>query len=496
MAVETELKLSLAPEHLAQLRDHPFLKSLSASSAVTQTLYSVYYDTPELELRNHAMALRLRRIGTQWIQTLKGGGGVEAGLHRRNEWEMPVRSEAIDLDALEAVGGKVPTGAAKQLAPVFVTDFSRDVRILRFEGAEIELGLDSGEIRAKGKTRQISELELELKSGDPGQLFKIALALADIVPLQVEDTSKAEYGYRLFSGERPAAREAAFPRLDPAQGVASALQAMIGACLVHVQANVSGVIGEQDGEYLQQVCIGLRRLGAVLEMAEHFRANAELTALRGDVANLAREFAAACQWDVFMRHTIAPLFALAPDDEGLNAVWNEGEAQCDEYRAGAVMTLASPAYQRLVLRLGAWMNGDYWRAAGTPPGLMDFARDILQAGHSVVLQLGKGPGDDAIRLHALWVAIATLRDSAEFFASLYALKEASHFIAGVAELQNSLDALVDVDVARRLLDELRGRVPPGTVGVVREASARDHARLRNGFGAAWKRFGEQQVMWD
>ncbi len=493
MAIETELKLSLAPEHLNQLKDHPFLKSLSVSPAVAQKLYSVYYDTPDLQLRNHAMALRLRRIGTQWIQTLKGGGGVEAGLHRRNEWETRVASEAIDLDALAAMGGELPPGAAKRLEPVFVTDFSRDVRILRFEGAEIELGLDSGEIRAKGKTHPISELELDLKSGEPRQLFKLALALADIVPLQVEDTSTAEYGYRLFSGEQPAAREPAMPLLDPAQNVSSALLAKVGACLVHVQANVSGALGEQNGEYLSQACIGLRRLGAVLEMAERFRADAD--ALRDDLAILGRELEFACQWEAFMRQTVAPLLARTPDDEGLGAVWTAGEARRDECRAGAVMILASPAYQRLVLRLGAWMNGDYWTAAGTQPSLKDFARDILQARHAAVLHLGKGDGDDAMRLHALWVAIATLRDTAELFASLYASHDAARVISGVAELHNSLRALKDIDVARRLLDELRGRVPPGTVGVVREASARDYVRLRNEFGAAWKRFEREPVFW-
>ena len=178
MIVETELKLHISPEHLQKLKRHPFIRSLAASRAVTQKLYSIYYDTADLELRRQAMALRLRRVGRQWVQTLKGGGQVSAGLHQRNEWETPVPSEQLDLDVLKASGGELPRGVRNHLRPVFVTDFSRNVRLVDFEGAQIELCMDSGEIRAGQASCPISELELELKSGSPQQLFKLALALS------------------------------------------------------------------------------------------------------------------------------------------------------------------------------------------------------------------------------------------------------------------------------------------------------------------------------
>ena len=148
MAIETELKLHITPENLLRLKRHPFLRSLSATRARTLKLYSIYFDTAELELRKQAMALRLRRVGKQWLQTLKGGGQVSAGLHQRNEWEMPVPTEQLDFDLLKASGGELPHGVRNRLQPVFVTDFVRNVRLLKFEGAEIELCMDSGVIRA------------------------------------------------------------------------------------------------------------------------------------------------------------------------------------------------------------------------------------------------------------------------------------------------------------------------------------------------------------
>jgi triphosphatase len=169
MSVETELKLSISPAHLNKLRRHPLLRELASGRAVTRKLHSVYYDTPDLRLRSKAMALRLRLEGKKWLQTLKGGGSVQTGLHQRYEWETPVPAGQLDFWALAASNAPLPRGLLKKLQPLFVTDFSRNLRLLHFGRAEIELCLDSGEIRAGEKICPISELELELKSGDPQQ---------------------------------------------------------------------------------------------------------------------------------------------------------------------------------------------------------------------------------------------------------------------------------------------------------------------------------------
>ena len=171
MAVETELKLRIAPEQLARLKRHALLKSRSASRPVTRRLQNIYYDTPKLDLHSSGMALRLRHAGQQWLQTLKGGGSVQAGLHQRNEWEVPVRSAALDFSFVGNAGQvaewdeHLPPSLRKKLHPVFVTDFSRTSRMLDFQGAQIELCMDQGEVRTEQRSMPICELELELKSG-------------------------------------------------------------------------------------------------------------------------------------------------------------------------------------------------------------------------------------------------------------------------------------------------------------------------------------------
>jgi inorganic triphosphatase YgiF len=499
MSVETELKLNISPEYLDKLRRHALLRTLAVNRPVTHKLYSVYYDTPDLALCANAMALRLRRSGRQWLQTLKGGGSVQAGLHQRNEWEMPVAGEALDFEALKAGGGRLPRGVRKQLQPVFVTDFSRSARLLHFEGAVIELCLDSGEVRAGKKKHSISELELELKSGGPQQLFKLALALFDTVPLEVEHTSKAEYGYQLYSGGRPLVVKASFPRLEQSHGIASALQSMVASCLLHVQANVSGAIHKLDEEYLHQVRVGLRRLRVVLAMAEAFCADEELRRLHEEVAEMCIEFGRMREWDVFITQTLAPVCARLPQHAGLRSVMAASEKLRARHHADVVHRLQSPDYQRLLLRFGAWMYGDYWRqaTAGTEPGLRDFAIVILQKRSRQVERRGRHVASaDAARLHLLRIACKKLRYSAEMFGSLFPEGKPGQYVAALSGLQDILGVLNDLAVAQRLLEEMKDGVPHDALDLIRGWMEHERATQKAKLATAWKRFSGRKTFWD
>jgi inorganic triphosphatase YgiF len=151
MPVETELKLRIAAEQLAKLKRHPLLKKNQLTRPITRRLYNIYFDTPKLALHQSEMALRLRRSGQQWLQTLKGGGSVQGGLHQRNEWEMPVSGPALDF-TLPEVGEwseLLPEKIRNKLQPVFVTDFSRSSRMMSWQGAQIELCMDQGEVSSE-----------------------------------------------------------------------------------------------------------------------------------------------------------------------------------------------------------------------------------------------------------------------------------------------------------------------------------------------------------
>lgn len=505
MAVETELKLRIAPAQLVRLKRHPLLRKHQVTRPATRRLHNIYYDTPKLELHKSSMALRLRRAGRQWLQTLKGGGSVKAGMHQRNEWEMPVSRAALDFSSPQAAEWQkhLPLRLRKKLQPVFVTDFSRTSRMLDWQGAQIELCMDRGEVRTEQRSVTICELELELKSGEPRQLFELALALLEIVPLELEQVSKAEQGYRLLTGYADGPVKGAVPGLAKTATLAEALQTLIWSCLTHLQGNLRGAMMSDDAEYLHQMRVALRRLRVVLRMAEKFRADELLSALSGDVAALCVALGRIREWDVFIAETVQPMCARMAGHAGLQALLAVSERQRAACYAGLRGAKQARELQRLILRFALWMNGAYWQPPQEPavPPVQDFAASRLRKLARRFVQSGRQLDslDDA-RLHALRIVAKKLRYSAEFFAALYDRKKTGSFLAALSEVQEVLGQINDVAAAHRLLDELaampelavHGEAVTLAKGWIAHGLSRQLAALRK----AIRRFARQAEFWD
>nr|WP_300313362.1 CYTH domain-containing protein [Halomonas sp.] len=199
MSNEVEMKLALGPLGPDNLRRHPILAGVPSHR---RTLLNTYFDTPEGDLQRMRVALRLRHSGDAWVQTLKTGGQGGGGLSVRGEWEWPVPGPQLDLEGL----ARLPAIQAldqRLLAKVqerFTTDFERDTWDIEYQGSQIEIALDQGEITAAGHKVRIREAELELKAGDSATLLALADELAARVPLRPSDTSKAARGSALLSG--------------------------------------------------------------------------------------------------------------------------------------------------------------------------------------------------------------------------------------------------------------------------------------------------------
>lgn len=203
MHTEIELKLLIDSSNIPQLLQHPLLNSACKSGPQRQKLHSIYFDTPTLDLTRQKIALRLRQFSGHWIQTVKGGGKVEGGLHQRPEWEVPVTGGILDLDKLSASPWRnfFTPDIQGRLIPIFVTDFWRTIWLMELPNCLIELALDEGEIQAKNRQVPICEVELELKSGVPESLFDLARELRKSIALQPEGRSKADRGYMLYGAQ-------------------------------------------------------------------------------------------------------------------------------------------------------------------------------------------------------------------------------------------------------------------------------------------------------
>ena len=67
---EIELKLRVAPEDVAVLKNHPSFAS-ALHDPTHEQLDSVYFDSDDQALRNHGLTLRVRHIGDKRVQTIK-----------------------------------------------------------------------------------------------------------------------------------------------------------------------------------------------------------------------------------------------------------------------------------------------------------------------------------------------------------------------------------------------------------------------------------------
>ena len=208
MQTEIEIKFFVTSNIQESLSN--FLNSLEIISSEQVRLGNVYFDTPKLDLRRLDMGLRIRRSDHFSEQTIKCRGQVVGGLHARPEYNAPVSGDLPTLSAFPdaiwpslAVRDEIQSSLVAQ----FSTDFLRRHWLIAFEGGQIELAWDRGEIVGVLGRSEIDELELELKSGDARALFGLAARLAELGGVRLGAQSKAQRGYRLAGLGKPLAAQ-------------------------------------------------------------------------------------------------------------------------------------------------------------------------------------------------------------------------------------------------------------------------------------------------
>ncbi|WP_194270638.1 CYTH and CHAD domain-containing protein [Glaciimonas soli] len=472
--MEIELKLLLDPADVATFRRHPLLKQRAIAKPLAQQLTSIYFDTPDLYFKRHDSALRVRRVNRDWIQTLKGGGQVTAGLHQREEWESEVDGPHLDLPALNDLVGHDTSWAkilavpklADKLIPIFTTTFRRTTwQLQSAHGDEVELALDQGDVQHGATRIPISEVELELKSGNPDALFDLALQLQYAVPLRISDISKAERGYALYAPQPPAVVKASCFALSTKLTVEQGFHIIVGNCLAQVQGNEAGVVQGHDPESVHQMRIGLRRLRAALTLF------AQVTpcpaALRTELKWLAAELGAARDWEVFVGSTLAVVVNACADKSALHQLQQAALVMALNNRKKAAAAVSSARYARLLLSLGSWLQKSDWRAELAQPErerlempLAKFATQTLKLCHGKLEKRGKHLKEGAPSArHRVRIAAKNVRYATEFFQSLYPARQVRPFVHALTGLQDALGWLNDATVAEGLLRRLAHNHP-------------------------------------
>ena len=443
--IETELKFRVPPERRTALR-----RAVATASAAATRMQAVYFDTPQLHLAQAGMALRLRKEGRRWVQTLKG----RLGLMARSEHEVPLppqRGEpALDLQrhADTAVGqalAAVLAGAglaATDLQVLYRTDMLRLHRTLRHQGARFEIAYDRGHlVVGEGparRRREIDELELELKSGPPQALVELAQRWVARFGLWWDPRSKSEMGVRLAlqQATRPATRAQAldWPATpSPAGLFAAALQASLAQALANAAELADG---DGAAEHLHQLRVGLRRLRAALRLFAPWGADP----------------AAARALDDAWRTPFAALGAARDADELALVLGPRlaaaGAPPFEWPAAGTAPDLAATVcgarFQSLLLRTLALSLAPGAEPAPAAPA----AREVLRAAWRALLHDAAGFAQaDAAARHRLRKRLKRFRYALEFVQPLYPPKATARLLRAVGRALSVLGDLNDIDGA-------------------------------------------------
>ena len=214
--MEVELKLLVAPEHLARHRPSPGRPGRApgwrAEARACHRLLRHARERSRARRRGAAPASRRQPLDPDIEGWRRRGGGTARARRDRVGPLAATRSTSRCSTARRTPSSSRSAKCAAACDPSSRRSSTRAARTLAFpDGTLAELALDRGVIRAGRHEAPISEAEIELKGGDPARLFALARAIAHDVPLRLGHASKAARGYALGHGAAPPAEGPGHP---------------------------------------------------------------------------------------------------------------------------------------------------------------------------------------------------------------------------------------------------------------------------------------------
>ena len=284
---EIELKFLVPESRLKGLLRQAQIKS----SEVTQ-LAAHYYDTPDQQLAQAGIGLRIRQEGDAWVQTIKAGGdGIAARLEHNAVLDnkqvqamlesntlMPDLSIYKNTSVAPALAKFKLKKLAKKLIRLYVTDVERTTRLLVDDSDDesnnhIEMAYDYGEIiHGNDETYRtpIQEIEFELISGDIDFLFTTAKTWCKRYKLCLSTVTKAERGGLLITEQNHSPAVSADLNqltVNKNSSIPAFIRAAVHNCLLQILPNSSAIVaGSDDNDHILQLYISTARLQAALQV--------------------------------------------------------------------------------------------------------------------------------------------------------------------------------------------------------------------------------------
>ena len=471
---EIEIKLSVSPEDIVALQNHPSFAG-TLHDPTSETLKTVYFDSRSRLLRHHGFTLRVRHNGDKRVQTVKAANNG-GGYFERSEWEQMIEGDRPDLTLVKdtALGVILVNEADKTLQPVFETRIKRTAYHLNGNGADVLMAIDQGNIVATGSSLPVSEIELELKGGNPADLFKIARDILNIIPAHLDFKSKSERGYDL---EKTAitAETARDPELRPGMTAGRAFALVGRTCLRHLVVNVPAMM-DRDAYALHQMRVALRRLRTAISLFSPVVDDDRVSAIKSELRWLAQEFGPARNLDTLLVDVIKPLRKRHPNEPGLVSIRNMfARKRLTSYRQ-ALKAVQSARFSRLVLDTVEWVETGPWSTSEDP--LMSARRELpveiyaagqLSQRRKKIRRRGARIGTlTPEQLHRLRIQVKKARYATEFFSGLFPGRKCARrretIKSSLMQLQNSLGEVNDFVSHKTLFADIITRPTRGLTG--------------------------------
>ena len=463
--IETELKFLLDDAAVKAVRARlRALPGLDAAPA-TRTLRSVYYDTPDHALRGAGIALRMRRDGRRWIQTVKAGSKTHGGLQSAREAEAPAPGGRLDLALIPEPDLRARVEKLTRNAPlqaVCETAIKRLVATALCGDGRVEIALDQGEIIAGEATVPFREVEIELKDGPLGALFDAASALVPEGEVALSQMSKAARGYMLAAEGRiappPAPRKARDVALDPAQSVETAARDVLRECFAQVAENAVVCRAIDDPEGPHQLRVGLRRLRSALAVFKPAIGNAEMARLNAEARWLGQEVGVQRDLDVAVIDLLDPEAEAHPDDPGLAVLKSILLERGAENRVHLRAVLRGARAQALLRDLGRFVETRGWLVADDFGQTGRLSAPVAKLARAALDKRWKAVRKKARHIetldiearHELRKELKKLRYAVEFFAPILPDKRVKPFVKRLKALQQVFGDLNDAAMAEAL----------------------------------------------
>lgn len=457
-------------------------------------LQARYFDTADGALAARQLVLRLRKEGRRWVQTAKGPG---KGSFDRMEHEVPLTGRARPQPDLhrhdgEPVGRCLREALGDDDAPlecVLETDIGRLSRVVHAAGTAIEIALDRGALRARGRSLPVLEIEFELKEGSGAGVVELAGRWCEAHGLWLDPLSKSGAGRRLAAGDGTVPAAKGLPPQLQARSAAGFAAAVLHAGLQQALDNARELAaGTGSDEHVHQLRVGLRRLRTALRELRDLPAIAEL---RGAV-----EPALGALFHVLGQHR--DLSTLVPRVQRQLAAAGAPELRWQPALPDLGAAVRAPEVQAAWLQVLAaigQLEAAPQETAGTLKEVRKLVRARLARLHGQLRRAGRHfEALEPEQRHEARKRLKRLRYLAEMAQPLFSRRRIEAYLGELKQVQDALGAYQDHAVAQSLF-QAHAKDEPGSFFAAGWLAAREPALVAD-CAKACRRAAKARPFWD